>query len=77
MTRKTAKSIVMPILDRIRKKSPVMGYLAEVAGDKKLFTTMDAARNWIHCHPLWAHCDANEMPTISYGWYVNVIMRIP
>ncbi len=74
MNRSTAKSITMPILLRIAKKMPIKGFLAEIGTHRRLFPTMDEARNWIDGFPSYLKENPNEMPTISYGWYKNVIV---
>lgn len=66
----------MPILQRIAKRMPVKGFLAECGGTTMLFDTMEAARNWIHCQPDYLK-EPNEMPTISFGFYTHMIVRCP
>jgi hypothetical protein len=66
----------MEILGRIAHKLPIKGYLAECNGVSRLFKTMEEAQNWIYSQPDWARQNPNEMPTISFGWYKNVIMCI-
>lgn len=67
----------MPILLRIAKHMPVKGFLAECGGKAKWFATLQEAQNWIYSQPGYLRCDANEMPSISFGFYRQVIMRIP
>jgi len=77
MTRLQAKALTMPILLRIARHMPVKGFLAECGGKRQFFDTMEAARLWIDCQPHYLKENSNEMPSISYGWYTNVIMHIP
>lgn len=77
MTLSEAKAITMPILLRIARHMPVKGYLAEVGDRRKFFNTLQEAQTWIHTQPDWLKDNPNEMPTISYGWYKNVIVCIP
>lgn len=77
MTRTSAKAITLPILLRMAKNMPIKGFLAECGGHRQFFNTMDEARAWIDQQPHYLKDHSNEPPSISYGWYTNVIMHIP
>lgn len=77
MTPAKAKAITMAVLSRIARVVPVQGYLAECGGRSMMFQTMQAAQNWIYSQPDYLRCDANEMPSISFGYYKHLIIPIP
>lgn len=77
MTFTEAKAITMPILLRIARHMPVKGYLAECGVQQAFFNTLEQAQRWIYSRPSWAKMDANEMPSISFGYYKHLIIPIP